>query len=329
VNRDDNRVSPGGTLAVLAFVPDADLARITTTTGLFVVPNGPAWRKFDTSLSCGPNVDIDDVDCYPGWTGAGDGVVEANLFIPPDTPRGPGHVTVTQGTNTFGLDFFVTGPPAAISIEKVDTNPFLEPADTGCSYPGTLRRIVGMSENGIRDEHASAYIARVVDADGNAVVGALPAALDPDPAGPKLLAGTGTFDLGPQGIGAPMLVCAGTETGDFTLDVRLPDTQANDVHVLLSVRVGAPPPPTDTATATPSFTPTATPTPPACVGDVNGSGLVNSLDLLRIARHFTGLPGSQNHDSMYDVDHNGAINSADLALAATHFGKCPAAAPMR
>ena len=61
----------------------------------------------------------------------------------------------------------------------------------------------------------------------------------------------------------------------------------------------------------------------ACLWDVNGSGRVDSLDLLLVALHFNAMTGSPRYDARYDLNHSGWINSLDLLIVARHFGNCP------
>ncbi|MBI2723561.1 MAG: PQQ-dependent sugar dehydrogenase [Chloroflexi bacterium] len=82
--------------------------------------------------------------------------------------------------------------------------------------------------------------------------------------------------------------------------------------------------PTATATPTVSATPTVTPTavPFTCTGDVNGSGSVNSIDMLLVSRVFGARPGDQGWIAGYDINGDGTINSLDLLLVAQRYGPC-------
>ncbi len=83
------------------------------------------------------------------------------------------------------------------------------------------------------------------------------------------------------------------------------------------------PTPAGTPTPTPTFTVTPTAVPFTCLGDVNGSGGVNSLDLMLIAQAFNAQPGGQRWIAGYDLNGDQRINSADLRLTALHYGPCP------
>jgi WD40 repeat protein/metal-dependent hydrolase (beta-lactamase superfamily II) len=57
------------------------------------------------------------------------------------------------------------------------------------------------------------------------------------------------------------------------------------------------------------------------VGDVNGDGIVNMLDLYLIAIHYGEMPDNPNWDPDTDVDENGIVNMLDLYIAALHYGQ--------
>jgi hypothetical protein len=58
-----------------------------------------------------------------------------------------------------------------------------------------------------------------------------------------------------------------------------------------------------------------------CIGDVNGDGTVNVLDMILIGQHWgeTGTPGWIPED----VNRDGAINVLDMILIGQHWGPCP------
>jgi hypothetical protein len=79
--------------------------------------------------------------------------------------------------------------------------------------------------------------------------------------------------------------------------------------------------PTMTPTATPTRTPTMTPTPsPTLVGmsircaDLNGDGLVRSVDILLVASHY------RSHDPQFDMDGNGSVTSTDILIVVHQYG---------
>ncbi|MCH8293219.1 IPT/TIG domain-containing protein [Candidatus Poribacteria bacterium] len=65
---------------------------------------------------------------------------------------------------------------------------------------------------------------------------------------------------------------------------------------------------------------TDTPLSPA---DINGDGVVNILDLVRVASEF----GQSGDDLPGDVNVDGTVNILDLVLVVSQFGQLPAAAP--
>jgi len=60
----------------------------------------------------------------------------------------------------------------------------------------------------------------------------------------------------------------------------------------------------------------------AILGDVDGSGKVNMLDLYNIALHYgRHAPYGSPNIANCDIDDNGVINMLDLYTAATHYGQ--------
>ncbi len=62
-------------------------------------------------------------------------------------------------------------------------------------------------------------------------------------------------------------------------------------------------------------------------GDVDGSGLVNSRDLVPIRNAFGSSPGSSNWDPRADVNCDNLVNSRDLVYVRNQFGKSGCACP--
>ena len=56
------------------------------------------------------------------------------------------------------------------------------------------------------------------------------------------------------------------------------------------------------------------------VGDVNGDGTVNVLDLIQISKAFASFPGDPKYNYYADVNRDGRINVLDMILVATHLG---------
>ena len=59
---------------------------------------------------------------------------------------------------------------------------------------------------------------------------------------------------------------------------------------------------------------------PLTASDVNTDGVVNILDLVRIAAHFGETP-TADQTSNPDVNRDGTVNILDLTLVASHFGR--------
>jgi plastocyanin len=79
--------------------------------------------------------------------------------------------------------------------------------------------------------------------------------------------------------------------------------------------------PTDTATATATNTPTPTPTPqPPCLGDVNGDRLVDTRDLVGVARHMGSHAGGRRYDTQFDLNNDGRVNVVDLLIVLKRRG---------
>jgi PKD repeat protein len=58
-----------------------------------------------------------------------------------------------------------------------------------------------------------------------------------------------------------------------------------------------------------------------CIGDVDGDGFVNVLDMIRVGQHWgeTGTPGWMPED----VNKDGTINVLDMIVIGQHWGSCP------
>jgi len=61
--------------------------------------------------------------------------------------------------------------------------------------------------------------------------------------------------------------------------------------------------------------------PTALVGDVNGDGKVNILDMALIAKAFGSSFGDSRYKPEYDLNNDKAVNIIDIAIAAKNFGK--------
>jgi hypothetical protein len=173
-----------------------------------------------------------------------------------------------------------------------------------------------------------------------------------DPSGVPALPGTNVhFDVVESTAQGP--IPSGTFSSDTTTDAEgvATITVAPPPAVTASVRatsIGAQgvaqvtcllstPTPTDTATptqtptttatntSTPAATNTPTPTPiPACLGDLNGDGVVNVRDLVLVARHMGTHVGERRYAARFDLNHDGRINVLDLMTVIRRLGVvCP------
>jgi len=57
------------------------------------------------------------------------------------------------------------------------------------------------------------------------------------------------------------------------------------------------------------------------MGDINGDGIINILDILIAATAFGSMPGDPNWNPEVDLDNNGLINILDIVQIAVHFGE--------
>jgi len=55
--------------------------------------------------------------------------------------------------------------------------------------------------------------------------------------------------------------------------------------------------------------------------DVNHDGVMNIIDISKVARSFGSSPGHQNWNPIADLDENELINIIDVSMAANEFGK--------
>ncbi len=60
---------------------------------------------------------------------------------------------------------------------------------------------------------------------------------------------------------------------------------------------------------------------PLLQGDINGDGVVNIYDLVRVGIAFGSVPGDTNWDPEADVNNDGVINIFDLVIVGTNFNR--------
>ncbi len=300
IDRDRDQVHAGQHLWVLGFVTADYPAVFTTDKGAFVREDnsiaGQTLGCFNGSINSGTVFLNGDPDCDGKTSTAGDHVVVVRIDVDENTPRGIGHVTVTQGATTISKEFTVVGPPVAMSFQTLGGKGSVEtgatvynpnaPLPTDCvqGHPDAL------VQSGLADRPEQAVVlAKALDSDGTEVAGALlswdhtfkaaPASFVLGdsahialPQGGAASVLTPTFDLGALGIGFPQVICGRDTVGTITEDVtftRLLDPEASTTyHGSYAIDVIAPgsetatptPSPTNTATATATDTPTPTAT---------------------------------------------------------------------
>ena len=59
----------------------------------------------------------------------------------------------------------------------------------------------------------------------------------------------------------------------------------------------------------------------AMPGDVNGDGIVNIIDIVRVALAFGAVPANPNWDPNADINGDKVINIVDIVIVALHFGE--------
>jgi hypothetical protein len=59
----------------------------------------------------------------------------------------------------------------------------------------------------------------------------------------------------------------------------------------------------------------------AILGDINGDGVVNLLDLRILASAFSSRPGDARWNSNADIDGDGKVDLGDLVILAAHYGQ--------
>ena len=55
--------------------------------------------------------------------------------------------------------------------------------------------------------------------------------------------------------------------------------------------------------------------------DLNGDGVVNIIDIYKVAKAFGSKPGDPNWNPIADLDENGIVNIIDIYKVARDFGK--------
>ena len=293
IDLDGDQVHAGQVLNVISFVNADYPVAFSTDRGVFVDQRcaslGSSFLCYTTNYWT-----LGDPDCDADPSTVGDGVVVAKIFIAADTPRGTGHVTVTQNGQSIVKEFQVAGLPVSVAFDVIDgkdtvstgstapTQPGQPPLPTACDFPG----IEPAFAVGSKPTQTTVFV-RVLDSDGVALAGSLvdwnhPFVTDysfaygmlvhPIPQGGVTLSQAATFDLGAHGFGFPAIVCGGDVPGDLNLVatgnpvldqfvVTHPYSGAVTIHVIDgTITPTATATPTDTSTPTATATSTATPT---------------------------------------------------------------------
>jgi hypothetical protein len=59
----------------------------------------------------------------------------------------------------------------------------------------------------------------------------------------------------------------------------------------------------------------------AVIGDVNGDGKVDMVDLYLVSKSFGAFPGFPRWNPSADVNNDGRIDMLDMLIVASHFGQ--------
>jgi hypothetical protein len=229
IDRDTDQTHLGMPVEILAFVSGDYPVLFETDRGNFLDDLGHPTLTTFYCYTLIQDPDCDGAPDDPNPADRRDHLVTARLLLTDDI-RADMHVTVTQNGHSVVKTIHVVGPPATISVRAIDgkdtietgatapTNPGETPLDSACEFTDADAALAGFSS-----PKKTALLVRALDDDGNAVAGALiqwlppflPGGAPTVPQGGAVLVNLPTWDLGPEGIGFPAIICGGTTPGEL------------------------------------------------------------------------------------------------------------------
>ncbi len=287
IDVDADQVHAGQVLNVIAFVTGDYPVLFSTDKGTLVDITSTSLGTDHLCYTDAP-FGVGDPDCDTDSVTVGDGIVVAKILIGSDTPRGLGHVTVTQNGQSIVKEFHVAGLGASVKFTFIDGTDTVETGSTIAAMPGDTA-----IDSDCPLDTAAAYaptgspkrtrvFTQVLDDEGTPLAGIIlnwnhpfrthtvggGIVVGPAPQGGVAYSQTPGFDFGTLGIGFPQIVCGGAEPGDLILSAttnQVSDPLEPQVYGEVTVHVAQAGTPTITATAT--DTPTPTPTSTAAMTD--------------------------------------------------------------
>ncbi|MGA2285804.1 MAG: Ig-like domain-containing protein [Dehalococcoidia bacterium] len=225
---------PDAQMYVLAFVTNDDPVEFYTSTGVFF-DNGKS------QLKCGsrPTDEIDERACSQGAITVGPDNLVVAKWVPNGAKRGPGTITVRQDSDEQTIDYTVVGQPDHISLKAFDTA--IQANAPVCELFSDTPTFL----ESVTEPETSPLVATVTDSDGTVITGgqvewsvsdclndsctesinnqgraSRASLVIPDP---LRFAFTPSLNLQALGLGAPEVVCGGTDTGNVKITATLTD----------------------------------------------------------------------------------------------------------